>query len=503
MWKWVKERCFSGLERIERRNSLLMFIIWFSYALGIVEIAVSAPNSMFDMPYPIYLIGGFLLTITGSVLSNIKKFREAFKFVIMTLLVGMTGLLFYLFNEHAPIYQMLYFVLGVSVLYLNGKLIWYTWGISSGLTVLGYTVWHDFMFVKSSTGEMGTELLFLFITNLALWGVASIGRTLMGRLYHEGEATKAQALELKRTQEMIVETVAELKANFGLLEQNMGISRQSSAEIRHAFQEVAVGTQSQAESMTHSMMELQTMENAMKELVHQVRDAATNVNESHELSQSSVATIQQFQKHMQTLDGVIAQSVSVIRELREQANHINEIVEAITGISNQTSLLALNANIEAARAGEHGRGFAIVADEVRKLADQSQTSAKRIQDILARIYEQAITVEEQVLRGESVQTENGKMLGTVLTNVANLGEFITSIDELMKRLLQRQTQFAHQALQVVEEVTVASSVTEETSAATEQVLASVEDEGTRLQESMQALANVSKQVERLAELLEH
>ncbi|MBL0385803.1 DUF4077 domain-containing protein [Tumebacillus sp. ITR2] len=503
MWKWVKERCFSGLEQIERRNSLLMFIIWFSYALGIVEIAMTAPNSVFDMPYPIYLIGGFVLTVTGSVFSNIKKLRDAFKYVIMTLLVGMAGLLFFLFNHHAPIFQILYFILGVSVLYLNGRVVWYTWGLSTLLTVLGYTVGKGILFTTSSMNDLPTQLLLLLITTLALWGVASIGHTLMGRLALEAEATKEQAEELKVTQQLIVETVQELQANFSLLLHNMTTSRESSAEIRNAFQEVAAGAQSQAESMNHSMFELQSMEVAMKELVGQVQDAAVNVTESHALSQESRQTIEQFGKHMRTLDVVMAQSVSVIRELREQANHINEIVEAITGISNQTSLLALNANIEAARAGEHGRGFAIVADEVRKLADQSQTSAKRIQDILARIYEQAVTVEEQVLRGESVQIENGTRLGVVLGNVNNLGEFITSIDTLMKQLLQRQTQFASQALQVVEEVTTASSVTEQTSAATQEVLASVEDEAMRLHESMKALDNVQKQVERLAEILKH
>ncbi|GAB3245295.1 PAS domain-containing methyl-accepting chemotaxis protein [Chitinimonas naiadis] len=163
------------------------------------------------------------------------------------------------------------------------------------------------------------------------------------------------------------------------------------------------------------------------------------------------STSQQTDNSAQRGAGVVKQTVTVMRELAKhmqeaaeriealdkQSQVIGSIIASISGIADQTNLLALNAAIEAARAGEQGRGFAVVADEVRQLASRTTAATQEIIGVVhqnQKLAEQAVAVIDSGRQ----QAEHG------LNLAGEAGEVIIEIQDGAKRVVSAVGQFSNQ-----------------------------------------------------------
>lgn len=193
----------------------------------------------------------------------------------------------------------------------------------------------------------------------------------------------------------------------------------SSAEISAASKQTLSGVKEQTTKIGGSTA-------AVTELSASIQQVAANAAQATDVAEQTNAAIGSAVSRMDQIRHSVDDAAEKMRDLGESSKRIGNIVEVIRQISEQTSMLALNASIEAAHAGEQGRGFAVVADEVSSLARRVGQSAKDIEALIQTIKEQTQAAVASMEVG-TTEVDTGSQL--VTATLTGLGQLITVVKD--------------------------------------------------------------------------
>lgn len=306
----------------------------------------------------------------------------------------------------------------------------------------------------------------------------------------------------------MVEKVAKLLQSTKQITQNINqsililsdksLSTSKAAEsIKDSVKEILQGATEQANDATNSAVLSNSLNEQFSSLSSKAEQMIEDAKLAVEVTDNGSEKVIELKEKNQTTYEIIEKTSLVIDGLYEESRNIGTILNTLEDISEQTTLLSLNASIEAARAGVHGKGFAVVAEEIQKLSAASGVSTNGIEKIIDKIQQEismSVEMMESVKTVSKQQYEAVKNVNTAFQKIAetthSMTNFITDIAKFIEEMKVNNNQVAASISNI-------SSISEETAACTENVTSSVSKQN---KEITQIAAQASELKEKSMEL---
>lgn len=269
-------------------------------------------------------------------------------------------------------------------------------------------------------------------------------------------------------------------------------------QVEKAISEIAQGATSQAQETQTATENVIVMGNMIEETNEEVEKLRASMRTMRDAGNTAMDIL----KELNSVNQKTKDAMQVIYEqtnvTNESALKIKEATNIITEIAEETNLLSLNASIEAARAGEQGRGFAVVAAQIQKLAEQSNESARQIEEIINILIaesQKSVETMEEVKVVIEKQNENVANTEDAFQNVKN---GIDNSIEGIRTIAGKTEKLDEARVRVVDVVQNLTAIAQENAASTEETSASAAEVGaimTNIAENASQLNQIANELE--------
>lgn len=426
--------------------------------------------------------------------------------ILMCLVPVISGLLLsFLRNgeSSARVFLMIAVTICMAALYYRTHILLIFSGIVNLLLVISFWISPRAVLGPDATlQEFLGRMFILDSTLLVMYFMTKWGHEYIQSIFNKEKKVNELFQKLTATMQQITESTNRLNENIRQSDESIQSIKDVSEVITKGIQEVAKGTSEDANSISRiaEMMEEAT------QLVVEMKNHSTEVSsisrEVNTVVLEGAAKIDRMEEQMGIIRNAIGIALENVTELQQAIANISSFLTSIAQVTKKTNLLALNASIEAARAGESGTGFAVVANEVRALAAQSDTIAAQINGIIVELQQKTQSAFEKVNQGNSAVEEGNAIMRQVYEGFKDMQQSFQSIDEKITdehRKINNVTEDFATIQQNLEEM---AAISEENAAATQEIMASMEEQNSRLiniAKAMRSISNLSSELEALTE----
>ncbi len=269
------------------------------------------------------------------------------------------------------------------------------------------------------------------------------------------------------------------------------------SQIDIAVDEIAQGATTQAQETQETTENVIVMGDMIEKNNIQIENLNTITEDMNKIGENAIGTLKELEEINVNSKDAMEVIYNQTNTTNESAMKIQEAINLITDIAEETNLLSLNASIEAARAGEQGRGFAVVAGQIQKLAEQSNESARKIEEIVSSLLsdsDKAVATMNEVRKIMGEQSEKVDKTSEMFRQLkAGVDQSVTSVNVIA----DSTKEIDKTRVSVVDSAQSLTSIAQENAASTEQTSAAVSE----LSEIVQEISRDAKNLEEIAQRL--
>ncbi|MCK5511588.1 MAG: methyl-accepting chemotaxis protein [Thermodesulfovibrionia bacterium] len=244
------------------------------------------------------------------------------------------------------------------------------------------------------------------ITNDINSKVKSLSESLEESSSSSNEMT-ASIKEISGSAERMFKEIDHITASLIEINTNMGQSVDYLNSLSSSSQQAATGAKELTTSISEIGVRAQESKNLTEEVVQKAKEqGASALFKMIEVSRKNKDLVDNYSR--------------VIQSLGVRSTNIEQILDVIREVADQTNLLSINAAIIAAQAGEHGKSFAVVADEIRKLSTTTTMNVKQIEDVIQGVQKEvdgAVKKVSEILSGMDSSITSAELASDVLKEI--------------------------------------------------------------------------------------
>jgi len=176
--------------------------------------------------------------------------------------------------------------------------------------------------------------------------------------------------------------------------------------------------------------------NSIKNLLSRIKIKSEEIYDKSSLSKQNIAELNQT---LNKLIKFIDQSNKSIEILNARNHDIENIINFITEIADQTNILSLNAAIEASKADENSKGFAIVSNEIRNLSEKIQKATAKIDATIKSLQRETLNIQKDakhITKIVNISKDNVNQLHTILNDFWKTSKENTTLTSLANYKLE-------------------------------------------------------------------